>query len=414
MAETRATEPRPGDLEWLTGGVTAVPGILAGGIAAGIKSSGKKDLALIYSSSPARAAAVFTTNQVKGAPVLVSMEHVKSGVAQAIVASSGCSNVCTGEQGIRDAREMTKVVGDLLRIPAKQVLVAATGVIGQPLPMDRIRTALPKLVKALSPQGGHAAAEAIMTTDTRPKEAAVKVEVNGRPITIGGIAKGVGMIEPHLATMFCFLTTDAAVAPAALRLALKRSVDDSFNRITVDSDQSTSDTVAILANGLAETAPLDAGSRGFRQFTRALGAVTTRLARMLVEDGEGATRLVTVAVRGARTRRDAVVVARSVANSPLVKTAINGQDPNWGRIMMAIGKCPAKVEPDRVAVAFEDELLVERGMLREGAKHERIRETMTRPAYTITIDLGLGRGEAHVWTCDLSEEYVRINAKYTT
>src|SRR5207244_1275184 len=203
---------------------------------------------------------------------------------------------------------------------------------------DRVRAALPKLVKALSPQGGHAAAEAIMTTETRPKEAAVKVEVNGRPITIGGIAKGVGMIEPHLATMFCFLTTDAAVAPAALRSALKRSVDDSFNRITVDSDQSTSDTVAILANGLAETAPLDAGSRGFRQFTRALGAVTTRLARMLVEDGEGATRLVTVAVRGARTRRDA----------------------------------------------------------------------------QIPIDLGLGRGRAHVFTCDLSEEYVRINAKYTT
>ncbi len=414
MPEARATEPKPGDLEWLTGGVTAVPGILASGIAAGIKPSGKKDLALLYSSSPARAAAVFTSNQVKGAPVLVSQEHVKSGVAQAIVASSGCSNVCTGEQGMRDAREMTKVVGDLLRIPARQVLIASTGVIGQPLPMDRIRAALPKLVKALSPQGGHAAAEAIMTTDTRPKEAAVKVEVNGRPITIGGIAKGVGMIEPHLATMFCFLTTDAAVAPAALRSALKRSVDDSFNRITVDSDQSTSDTVAILANGLAETAPLDAGSRGFRQFTRALGAVTTRLARMLVEDGEGATRLVTVAVRGARTRRDAVVVARSVANSPLVKTAINGQDPNWGRIMMAIGKSPARVEADKIAVAFEDELLVERGMLRDGAKHERIRETMTRPAYTITIDLGLGRGEAHVWTCDLSEEYVRINAKYTT
>ncbi len=414
MPEARATEPKPGDLEWLTGGVTAVPGILASGVAAGIKPSGKKDLALLYSSSPARAAAVFTSNQVKGAPVLVSQEHVKSGVAQAIVASSGCSNVCTGEQGMRDAREMTKVVGDLLRIPARQVLIASTGVIGQPLPMDRVRAALPKLVKALSPQGGHAAAEAIMTTDTRPKEAAVKVEVNGRPITIGGIAKGVGMIEPHLATMFCFLTTDAAVAPAALRSALKRSVDDSFNRITVDSDQSTSDTVAILANGLAETAPLDAGSRGFRQFTRALGAVTTRLARMLVEDGEGATRLVTVAVRGARTRRDAVVVARSVANSPLVKTAINGQDPNWGRIMMAIGKSPARVEADKIAVAFEDELLVERGMLRDGAKHERIRETMTRPAYTITIDLGLGRGEAHVFTCDLSEEYVRINAKYTT
>jgi len=398
----------------LSGGVTAVPGILAGGVAAGIKPSGKKDLALIYSSAPARAAAVFTSNQVKGAPVLVSMEHVKSGVAQAIVASSGCSNVCTGEQGIRDAREMTKVVGELLRIPAKQVLVAATGVIGQPLPMDRVRTALPKLVKALSPQGGGAAAEAIMTTDTRPKAVAVKVDVNGRPVTIGGIAKGVGMLEPHLATMFCFLTTDAAVAPMALRSALKRAVDDSFNRITVDSDQSTSDTVAILANGLAETAPLDAGSRGFRQFTRALGAVTARLARMLVEDGEGASKLVTIAVRGARTRRDALLAARSVANSPLVKTAINGQDPNWGRIMMAIGKSPAKVDADRVAVLFEDELLVEYGMARDGAKLERIRETMSRRAYTITIDLGLGRGEAHLWTSDLSEEYVRINAKYTT
>ena len=410
----RATESRPRDLEWLSGGVTAVPGILAGGVAAGIKPSGKKDLALIYSSAPARAAAVFTSNQVKGAPVLVSMEHVKSGVAQAIVASSGCSNVCTGEQGIRDAREMTKVVGELLRIPAKQVLVAATGVIGQPLPMDRVRTALPKLVKALSPQGGGAAAEAIMTTDTRPKAVAVKVDVNGRPVTIGGIAKGVGMLEPHLATMFCFLTSDAAVAPMALRSALKRAVDDSFNRITVDSDQSTSDTVAILANGLAETAPLDAGSRGFRQFTRALGAVTARLARMLVEDGEGASKLVTIAVRGARTRRDALLAARSVANSPLVKTAINGQDPNWSRIMMAIGKSPAKVDADRVAVLFEDELLVEYGMARDGAKLERIRETMSRRAYTITIDLGLGRGEAHLWTSDLSEEYVRINAKYTT
>ena len=242
----------------------------------------------------------------------------------------------------------------------------------------------------------------------------MKVEVNGRPITMGGVAKGVGMVAPHMATMFCFLTTDAAVAPAALRSALKRSADESFNLITIDGDQSTSDTVAILANGLAETAPLEAGRRGFRQFTRALGAVTERLALMLVEDGEGATKLVTVAVRGARSRRDARLVAQSVANSPLVKTAITGHDPNWGRFMMAIGKSAAKVEAERVAVSFEDELLVERGMLRESAKLERIRETMTRPAYTITIDLGLGRGEAHVFTCDLSEEYVRINSKYTT
>src|SRR6266699_2856932 len=247
------------DMQWIEGGITAVPGILAAGITAGIKPSGKKDLALIYSSAPARAAAVFTTNQVKGAPVLVSQEHIRDGKAQAIVASSGCSNVCTGEQGVKDAREMTKTVGELLRIKPSQVLIAATGVIGQPLPMDKIRGALPKLVKALTPQGGRSAAEAIMTTDTRPKEAALRLDLGGRPVTIGGIAKGVAMLEPHLATMFCFLATDAMVSADALPRVLKRTADVSFNRITVDGDQSTSDTVAVLANGLAENAPLERG-----------------------------------------------------------------------------------------------------------------------------------------------------------
>ena len=415
MAGARAALAGTGpDVEWLQGGVTAVPGVLAGGVVAGIKPSGKKDLALIYSTAPARAAAVFTSNQVQGASVLVSMEHVRAGMAQAIVASSGCANVCTGEQGVRDAREITRLVGELLRIPAKHVLIGATGVIGPRLPMDRIRAALPNLVKALSPQGGHAAAEAIMTTDTRPKEAAVKVDVGGRTVTIGAIAKGVGMIEPHLATMFCFLTTDAAIAPGALQSALKRSVERSFNRITVDGDQSTSDTVAVLANGLAGNAPLQPGSRGLPEFARALDSLTERMARLLVGDGEGATKVVTIAVRGAATRRDAVGVARSVANSPLVKTAINGQDPNWGRIMMAVGKAPARVDPQRVAVAFDEEILVEGGVLKEGARIDDIRELMGRPEYTITIDLGLGRAEDRVWTCDLSEEYVRINAKYTT
>jgi len=402
------------ELEWLDGGVSAVPGIQAGGVAAGIKPSGKKDLALIYSPTPARVAAVFTSNQVKGAPVLVSMEHARSGIAQAIVASSGCANVCTGEQGLRDAREMTKLVGELLRMPAKHVLIAATGVIGVPMPMDKVRAALPKLVKALSPQGGRAAAEAIMTTDTRPKEAALRVDIGGRPVTLGGIAKGVGMIEPHLATMFCFVATDAVIAPDALRPVVRRAVEGTFNRITVDGDQSTSDTVAVLANGVAENAPLAPGARGLGGFARALEALMQRLARMLVADGEGASRLVTVTVRGAATRRDAVVAARSVANSPLVKTAIAGQDPNWGRIMMALGKSPARVEQQRVAIAFDDEPLVEQGMLREGARIGRIREIMGRPEYAITVDLGLGRGEDRVWTCDLSEEYVRINAKYTT
>ncbi len=405
---------RPDDVQWLDGGVTAVPGILAGGVAAGIKPSGKKDLALVYSSAPARVAALFTSNQVKGAPVLVSMEHVRSGVAQAILASSGCANVCTGEQGIRDAREMTKIAGDLLRIPARQVLVASTGVIGVPLPMDRVRAALPTLAKSLSPQGGRAAAEAIMTTDTRPKEAALRVEVDGRQVTIGAVAKGVGMVEPHLATMFCFITTDAVIGAPTLRGALRRATGGTLNRITVDGDQSTSDTVAVLANGLAENAPLDRSGRALAQFTRGLEALTERIARMLVADGEGATRLVAVAVRGAASRRDALLAARSVANSPLVKTAVNGRDPNWGRIMMALGKSPAKVDQDRVAILFDDEPLVEQGTLREGARLDRIRETMGKAEYTITIDLGLGRGEERVFTCDLSEEYVRINAKYTT
>ncbi len=402
------------EIEWLDGGVTAVPGILAGGVAAGVKPSGRKDLALIYSSTPGRAAAVFTSNQVKGAPVQVSMDHVRNGVAQAILANSGCANVCTGEQGLRDAREMTRLAGELLKIPAKHVLIAATGVIGVPLPMDKIRAALPKLAKSLSPKGGRSAAEAIMTTDTRPKEAALRVDVNGRPVTLGGMAKGVAMLEPHLATMFCFIVTDAVIARDALGAVTRQAVSRSFNRVTVDGDQSTSDTVAVLANGLAENAPLEMGGRGMRQFARALDALSGKLARMLVTDGEGATKLVTVTVRGAASRRDALAAARSVANSPLVKTAINGHDPNWGRIMMALGKSPARIDQDKVAISFDDETIVERGMLREGVRVERVREIMGGTDYTIAIDLGLGRGEETVWTCDLSEEYVRLNAKYTT
>ena len=402
------------DIEWLDGGITAVPGILAGGVTAGIKPSGKKDLALIYSSTPARVAAVFTSNQVKGAPVLVSREHVRGGQAQAIVASSGCANVCTGERGIKDAREMTKQVGELLRIPPAHVLIAATGVIGVPLPMDKIRAALPKLAKSLSPQGGRSAAEAIMTTDTRPKEAALRLDVGGRPVTIGGIAKGVAMLEPHLATMFCFVATDAVVTRTALDAALRRGVDRSFNRVTVDSDQSTSDTVAVLANGLAENTSLEAGARGLRQFANGLESVMTKLARMLVADGEGTTKIVAVTVRGAASRRDALLAARSVANSPLVKTAINGADPNWGRIMMALGKSAARVEQDKVSIAFGDERMVERGMLKDDVQLERVRKIMGQAEYDITIDLGIGRGEDRVWTSDLSEEYVRLNSKYTT
>ncbi|MBI2216827.1 MAG: bifunctional glutamate N-acetyltransferase/amino-acid acetyltransferase ArgJ [Candidatus Rokubacteria bacterium] len=402
------------ELEWFDGGITAVPGILAGGVTAGIKPSGKKDLALVYSSSPARAAAVFTSNQVKGAPVLVSMQHVRGGVAQAIVASSGCANVCTGEQGMRDAREMTRLVSEALRIRAEHVLIASTGVIGERLPMDKIRAAIPTLVKSLSPQGGRTANEAIMTTDTRLKEVAARLEIGGRPVTIGGMAKGAAMIEPHLATMLCFVATDAAITREALDASTRRAVDASFNRITIDSDQSTSDTVFVLANGLSENDPLGPGARGLTQFSRALAAVMQRLARLMVQDGEGATKLVAISVRGAASRRDALAAARSIANSPLVKTAINGEDPNWGRLMMAIGKSPARVDAGRVAIAFEGELMVEGGTVKDGVRVDRIREIMRRSEYTITVDLGLGRAEDTVWTCDLSEEYVRLNSKYTT
>ena len=400
--------------DWLEGGITAVPGVLASGVAAGNKPRGKRDLALVHSPTPARAAAVFTSNQVKGAPVQVSMEHIREGTAQAIVASSGCSNVCTGPQGIRDAREITQRVAELLRIAERRVLIASTGVIGVPLPMDRIRAALPDLVKSLSPQGGRAAAEAIMTTDTRPKEAALRLDVGGRPVTIGGIVKGVGMIDPHLATMLCFIATDAVIGRETLAAITRRAVERSFNQVTVDADQSTSDTVAVLANGLAENASLPAGSRGLRQLAMGLQAVAERLARMLVVDGEGASRIFTVSVRGAATRRDARTVARSVATSLLVKTAVNGLDPNWGRIMMAVGKTSARIDQDRIAIAFDDERLVEGGVRRESSRLERIREIMAQPEFTITIDLGLGSAEDRVVTCDLSEEYVRINAKYTT
>jgi glutamate N-acetyltransferase/amino-acid N-acetyltransferase len=280
--------------------------------------------------------------------------------------------------------------------------------------MDKIRAAMPNLVKSLSPQGGKAAAESIMTTDTHPKEAAVRVDVGGRPVTIGGIAKGVAMLEPHLATMLCFVASDAAVARGALAPVLKRAVDRSFNRITVDSDTSTSDTVALIANGLAENTPLETGSRGMRQFAAGVDAVMAKLARMLVKDGEGATKLVAVTVRGAANGKDALIAARSVANSPLVKAAINGQDPNWGRIMVAIGKSPARIDQTKVSIAFDDEPLVERGMQKEDVRIPRIREIMAKAEYQITIDLGLGRGEDRVWTCDLSEEYVRLNAEYTT
>lgn len=399
------------DLEWLEGGITAVPGIFAAGLHCGIKPAPARDLALVYSSAPATVAGVFTTNRIQGAPVKITRERVKAGVGQAIVASSGCSNVCTGEQGLRDAREMTEVVARELRIPEARVLVASTGIIGRYLPMERIRPALPRLVKALSPrpEGSRHAAEGIMTTDTHPKEAALRVEIGGRPITIGAIAKGTGMIHPLMATMFCFVATDLAVERDAVHAALRRAVNGSFNRISVDGDRSTSDSVLILANGLAENRPLARGDRRLRVFQAALDAITQRLAVMQVRDGEGATLVIDVQVRGAKTRRDAEVAARAIANSPLFKTAMAGRDPNWGRVMSAIGASGITLQEDRIGIWYGDEQVAANGKPRDGVRWERVKAELAKPEVTLTVDLGLGAGHDHVWTCDLTQDYVKIN-----
>ena len=397
------------DHEWIDGGITAVPGILAAGLHAGIKPAPARDLALVYSSTPATAAGVFTTNRIVGAPVKVTRERLRSGVAQAIVASSGCSNVATGEQGVRDAREMTEIVAKQLRIPDERVLVASTGVIGRPLPMEKIRSALPKLVKGLSPEGSRAAAEGIMTTDTHPKEAALRVEIGGRRVTIGAIAKGTGMIHPMMATMFCFVATDLAVEREGLRGAIRRAVTGSFNRISVDGDRSTSDTVIVLANGLAENRPLARGDRRLRPFQQALDALTQRLAVMLVKDGEGATVVIDVRVRGAKTRGDAEAAARSIANSNLFKTAMAGRDPNWGRVMSALGAAGVAVQEDRVAVWYGEEQVAAGGRLRDGVRWDRVKAELAQPEVAVTVDLGLGSAQDHIWTCDLTADYVKIN-----
>lgn len=397
------------ELEWIDGGITAVPGILAAGLHCGIKPTPARDLALVYSSTPATAAGVFTTNRVPGAPVKLSRERLKGGAAQAIVASSGCSNVATGEQGLRDAREMTDVVAKHLRIPEERVLVASTGVIGRYLPMDRIRPALPKLVKALSPQGSRAAAEGIMTTDTHPKEAAVRVDIGGRRVTLGAIAKGTGMVHPLMATMFCFVATDLAVEREALQGALRRAVGGSFNRISVDGDRSTSDTVIVLANGLAENGPLARSDRRLRPFQQALDALTQRLALMQVKDGEGATMVIDVRVRGAKTRQDAERAARSIANSNLFKTAMAGRDPNWGRVVSAVGAAGVPVQEERLAVWYGDEQVAAGGKLRDGVRWERVKAELAKPEVSVTVDLGLGSAQDHMWTCDLTVDYVKMN-----
>jgi glutamate N-acetyltransferase/amino-acid N-acetyltransferase len=393
----------------IQGGVTSAQGFVAAGVHCGIKPQ-KKDLALVVSRVPAAAAGVFTTNKVKAAPVLVNMERIRSGQGRAVLLSSGNANACTGEQGLRDARETAHLVAQHLQIPEELVYVCSTGPIGVPLPMEAIRRGVPEAVRLLGPDG-IAAAEAILTTDTGPKAGAVQVTIGQQVVTVGGMTKGAGMIHPQMATTLTVLTTDAAVAPAVLQAALRRAADQSFNRITVDGDRSTNDTILLFANGEAGVPVIDGPGEALEAFQAALNSLTVRLAKALARDGEGATKLIEVIVEGAQTDEDAQRAAFAVANSLLVKTAIHGAGANWGRIMAAVGYSGADVQPDRVAIRIGPVVVAERGARAGGPERiEQAGEYLTGQDAQVTIDLGLGRGAATVWTCDLSEEYVKENA----
>jgi glutamate N-acetyltransferase/amino-acid N-acetyltransferase len=396
----------------IPGGVTSPRGYRAAGVSAGIKANNGLDLALLVSDVPARAAAVFTTNLAIAAPVVVSREHLSrsGGTARAVVVNSGCANACTGHEGLQVARGMAAETAALVGCPAEQVLVASTGVIGVSLPMDKIRRGLPLAFRALGADQGPLAARAIMTTDPFPKESATQISIGGRPSGIGGMAKGSGMIEPMLATMLGFVTTDAAVPQPLLERALHEAVNLTFNAITVDGECSTNDCVMLLANG-ASGVQVDDSS--YPDFAAGLTAVCRELALGIVRGGEGATKLVTVIVTGAASNDEARKAAKAIANSPLVKTAIHGADPNWGRLICAAGRAGVAFDLSRAAVTIGSIVLFEDGRPHDEAAPQAA-EYLKGKDLTVSVNLGAGRASSTVWTCDLSAEYVRINADYRT
>ena len=401
-------------MKQISGGITAVPGIRASGVHGGLKSDNQKDVALIVADSPAVAAGVFTRNRVCAATVLLSREHLKDPVAQAIVVNSGNANACTGEQGLDNARKMAALVGEQLNLESKNVLVSSTGVIGVQLPMDAIRKGIERAADTLREDGGHDAAQAIMTTDTVPKEIAVEIEVGGEKVKIGGMTKGSGMIAPNMATMLAFLAADVNIAAAPLQEALRKSVNKSFNRVTVDTDSSTNDTVQILATGSARNSEItEASGDDFDAFYTALEFVCIELAKKIARDGEGATKMIEVVVKNAKSEAEAELAARATAESPLVKTAVFGKDANWGRIMMAVGKSEAQFDPYQVDVWLGNYQLVKAGM-DSGFDEEKATQLFSEDTVVITIDLAAGDAESTMWTCDYSYDYIKINADYRT
>lgn len=398
------------------GGITSPLGFLAGAARAAVRKSppDKLDLGILYSLEPCTAAALFTLNNVRAAPILVSERHLTDGRARGVIVNSGCANASTGERGLGDAEEMARLAAEKLSLAPQEVIVASTGVIGWFLPMERIGSALAGLRP--SREGGLDFARAIMTTDTVPKSVAASVSYDGRRYLIGGCAKGSGMIHPQVATMLVFLTTDAPVQPGFLRESLRRAADTSFNMMTIDGDTSPNDMVLALANGAASGPGDEAigpGHRAAAVFQAALAEVCTHLARELARDGEGASKLIEVRVEGAADEADARRVARAVAGSLLVKTAVYGCDPNWGRILTAAGYSGAEIREETCQLHLQGMRVFARG-LPEPFDETALREALTAREVTIRVDLGLGSGAATAWGCDLTQDYVRINAEYTT
>jgi glutamate N-acetyltransferase/amino-acid N-acetyltransferase len=394
----------------LSGGVSSASGFLAGAVHAGIKSTDELDLAILCSEVPCTAAGVFTTSQIKSAPVILSQRHIAKGRAQAIVVNSGCANACMGGQGLTDALEMVNLAAARLGLSPEHILVASTGVIGVPLPMDKIRTGIPEIKPTR--EGGHDFCRAIMTTDTRPKELAVHVDSKGTKFTIGGVAKGIGMIHPDMATILCFIATDAVVSADFLPAALQKAVDCSFNMVSIDGDTSPNDCAFLLANGSAGNESIDFDNGG--DFQEALTAVCTHLAKSMARDGEGATKLIEVTVEGVEDQAGARQAARTIAGSPLVKAAIHGNNPNWGRIVAALGRSGARVSEDKLDVYLNGVCVLKQGCPAHFSNAEMISTLSNSDNVLIRLCLNLGDGQATAWGCDLSEEYVRINSTYTT
>ncbi|MDB5035871.1 MAG: arginine biosynthesis bifunctional protein ArgJ [Chlorobi bacterium] len=398
-------------LDTIDGGITAPAGFIAGGIHAKIRKK-KPDLAILASTVPASVAGVFTTNKAQAAPILVSKIQVKrSPLCSAVVVNSGNANACTGERGLNDAWAMVRTTAAALNLPEEQVLVSSTGVIGQYLPIDNVLQGITDLAPDLNVEGAHEAALAIMTTDTYHKELAVRFPLGGVTVTIGSMAKGSGMIAPNMATMLGFVTTDAAISNDVLQKMLVSANGKSFNRISVDGDTSTNDMVLVMANGLAGNAPIVEGSPEYDQFTDALEYVLITLAKMIARDGEGATKLIEVVVTGAASEADATAAARSVANSNLVKTAVHGEDANWGRIITAVGYSGIDFDPDLVSISL-NELPVLLPNYEIVLDEEKAKVVLANENIVITIDLNQGEHRANFWTCDLTKEYVHINASY--